>query len=121
MAKNKPKETIEYVIRLQDKERQLLEDLATSYRIQAIDPEAMFKILEDPSRIIQIAYGIATALEILGFETGLPTPVDLLNYLRERDVMGEKAAATGRPSIFSMVLDFLKGSGDFEGTWPGGY
>ena len=26
MSKNKPKETIEFVIRLQDKERQLLED-----------------------------------------------------------------------------------------------
>jgi hypothetical protein len=37
MSKNKPKETIEYVIRLQDKERQLLDDLLLSYRIQSLD------------------------------------------------------------------------------------
>jgi len=34
MSKNKPKETIEYVIRMQDKERQLLEDFNTAYMVR---------------------------------------------------------------------------------------
>ena len=36
MSKNKPKETIEFVIRLQDKERQLFEDATTAYSIRNI-------------------------------------------------------------------------------------
>ena len=71
------KKVIEYRHTFGTKEREILEDLATSFRIQAIDPEAMFKILDDPLRVIQIAYSIATVFELLGFETGLPTPGDL--------------------------------------------
>jgi hypothetical protein len=33
VSKNKPKETIEYVIRLQDKERQLLDSITTAYTL----------------------------------------------------------------------------------------
>ena len=33
MSKNKPKETIEYVIRLQDKERMLLDSITTAYML----------------------------------------------------------------------------------------
>jgi hypothetical protein len=33
MSKNKPKETIEYVIRFQDKERQLLDSITTAYML----------------------------------------------------------------------------------------
>ena len=36
MSKNKPKETIEYVFRLQDKERQLFEDLTTAYTVRNV-------------------------------------------------------------------------------------
>jgi len=36
MSKNKPKETVEFVIRMQDKERQIFEDLATAYSIRNI-------------------------------------------------------------------------------------
>jgi len=36
MSKNKPKETVEFVIRMQDKERQILEDLTTAYSIRNI-------------------------------------------------------------------------------------
>ena len=36
MSKNKPKETVEFVIRMQDKERQILEDLTTAYSIKNI-------------------------------------------------------------------------------------
>ena len=36
MSYNKPKETIEYVIRLQQKERQLFEDFTTAYSIRSV-------------------------------------------------------------------------------------
>jgi len=36
MSKNKPKETVEFVIRMQDKERQILEDLTTAYSIRNV-------------------------------------------------------------------------------------
>jgi len=115
VSKNKPKETIEYVIRLQDKERQLLEDALFSYRIQSLDITGLLKILEDPSRVIQIAYGIATALEIIGIETNFPVPtiVDVVDYLSQKN--------TSIPSGES-IFDLLKRLWSSEtGGYPGGY
>ena len=120
------KKVSELRITFGSKERELLEDLSTSYRIRAIAPALndAAMILEDPLRIIQIAYGIATVLELFGIETGLPTPGDLpelLEYINQRDIAGNLSSTSGNPSIFQMVSDFLTGSGSFEGTWPGGY
>ena len=78
------KRVIEHRISFGTKERQLIEDLTTSARIASIDPEGMFKILEDPTRVIQIGYGIACLIEMFGFETGLPTPVDLVEWQEAR-------------------------------------
>ena len=50
MSKNKPKETIEFVIRLQDKERKLIEDSITAYRFEKIGGPIM-KMLSDPEGI----------------------------------------------------------------------
>jgi len=61
MSKNKPKETIEYVIRLQDKERQLLETYLAAYTL---------------GRAGQV-------LEGMGIETGLPTPADADGYFHD--------------------------------------
>ncbi len=107
-------------------ERELIRDLSTSYRIKAVAPALndAAKILEDPLRIIQIAYGIATTLELFGIETGLPTPGDLpelYEWITQRDITGNLSSSTGNPSIFQTISDFLTGSGEFEGTWPGGY
>ena len=57
MSKNKPKETIEYVIRLQDKERQLLDDAIGAYRINRI-ATPLVDLLNDVT-------GMATVLSIL--------------------------------------------------------
>jgi len=112
MSKNKPKETIEYVIRLQDKERQLLDDLLLSFRIQSLDIVGLLKILEDPSRVVQIAYGIATALEIIGIETGFPIPtvVDVFDYLKQKET-----AVPGK-SILELLQTLWT-----SGGYPGGY
>ena len=67
MAKNKPKETIEYVIRLQDKERQLLEDFLGSYRIQAMTGnDSVVEVLADGTKVIAALGTIGALLELLG-------------------------------------------------------
>ena len=67
MAKNKPKETIEYVIRLQDKERQLLEDFLGSYRIQAMTgTDSVVEVLADTGKVIAALGSIGALLELLG-------------------------------------------------------
>ena len=57
MSKNKPKETIEYVIRLQDKERQLLDDFILGKNFQNISTPIV-DLLKDVS-------GLAAAYVIL--------------------------------------------------------
>lgn len=102
------KKVVEHRITFGTKERDLLQDISTSYRIQAIDPEAMMKILEDPLRVIQIGYGLATAIEMLGFETGLPTIADLADWQQERKAkLAETKASveSGDRSIAQIAID----------------
>ena len=79
MSKNKPKETIEYVIRLQDKERQLFDDAIGAYRFGRIS-SPIVSILKDNSALLVISGllvlllpnlppGWRDALEIDGEET----------------------------------------------------
>jgi len=90
VSKNKPKETIEYVIRLQDKERMLLESYATAYTVGKVGvlldglgiPE-LTKQMKDPTEMIGIFYSIAMLLEFMGIETGLPTPADFDSWYAE--------------------------------------
>ena len=53
MPKNKPKETIEYVIRLQDKERQLLEDATTAYTVANV-AEPVVNVIKDVTAMATI-------------------------------------------------------------------
>ena len=102
------KKVVEHRITFGTKERDLLQDISTSYRIQAIDPEAMMKILEDPLRVIQIGYGLATAIEMLGFETGLPTIADLADWKQERKAKlaeTEASVESGDRSIAQIAID----------------
>ncbi|HIA00711.1 MAG TPA: hypothetical protein EYN66_02160 [Myxococcales bacterium] len=57
MSKNKPKETIEYVIRLQDKERQMIESAIGAYQINRI-ATPLVDLLNDVT-------GMATVLSLL--------------------------------------------------------
>jgi len=102
------KKVVEHRITFGTKERDLIQDISTSYRIQAIDPEAMMKILEDPLRVIQIGYGLATAIEMLGFETGLPTIADLADWKQERTAKlaeTEASVESGDRSIAQIAID----------------
>ena len=115
------KKVIEHRITFGTKEREILADLSTSYRIEALKVPELLNFLDDPSKIIEVAYSVAIIAEMFGFETGLPTPVDLLHWFQERDATGAKVSESGQPSLWDTIRDFLTSSGDFEGLWPGGY
>lgn len=68
MAKNKPKETIEYVIRLQDKERQLLEDMLIARNFNQV-ASPIVDALKDVSFWITLA----SLLGILGISVTPPS------------------------------------------------
>ena len=120
MSKNKPKETIEYVIRLQDKERQLLESYMTAYLMgnagrlmEGIGIPELTKQMKDPTEMIGIFYSIAMVLEFIGIETGLPTPFDFDEYWREyqtkSQTMAEKRKeAGGTTSVWGQFLDTMR-------------
>jgi hypothetical protein len=93
----------EFRITLGTKERQLAESFATSARLSSIDQDRIIQTLYDPSKIIEIAYSIAVILELFGIETGLPTPVDTVEYFNEKNL---KAA--------SQALQDLGGPGKFN-------
>ena len=120
MSKNKPKETIEYVIRLQDKERQLLDSITTAYMMgnagrlmEGAGIPELTKQMKDPTEMIGIFYSIAMLLEFLGIETGLPTPADALPYFQEyqrkSEAMAEKRKeAGGSTSVWGQFLDTMR-------------
>jgi len=68
MSKNKPKATYEVVIRLQDKERQLIGDAITAYQVRAVG-DAIVKpgvaLLSDNTAMLAILTALAG---ILGFK-----------------------------------------------------
>ena len=126
MSKNKPKETIEFVIRMQDKERQLLESYLAAYTMgragQALEglgvPE-LTKNMKDPTEMIGIFYSIAMILEFMGIETGLPTPADADGYFQQfKQGMEEHWAKSGNKSKWYnpaswKIFDFI---GDLQAS-----
>ena len=118
------KKVQEFRITLGTKEREIADSIASSLRLASIDQDRIIQTLYDPTKIIEIMYSFATIAEILGVETGLPTVADLpkvYEWFATRDVTGERASASGQPTLLQTLKDFLTASGDFEGTIPGGY
>ncbi len=111
------KKVVEHRITFGTREREILADLSTSIRIQSLKVPELLNFLDDPSRIIQVAYSVAIIAEMAGWETGLPTPVDAFTWFQERDATGAKVSESGNPSLWETLMDLWKG----EGTWPGGY
>ena len=76
------KKVIEHRITFGTKERMVLEDLSTSIRISAITGDVpITEILSDPKKVITLVEALATALEIMGIETPIPTPVDAYEFI----------------------------------------
>tara|TARA_R110002073_G_C9266414_1_gene563901 strand:+ start:326 stop:700 length:375 start_codon:yes stop_codon:yes gene_type:complete len=115
------KKVIEYRITLGTKERQIAEDISTSLRIKSLDPKAIIETLDDPTKIIQIAYSIATIAELFGIETGLPTAGDLpevYEWFAKRGILSSQPRSEDNPSIFDLLKNLL--SGEYGGI-RGGY
>ena len=74
MSKNKPKETIEYVIRLQDKEREMFDSVVGAYQFNRV-MEPVVKLMNDVTGMavflsIVAATGLAGATFVLKITTG---------------------------------------------------
>ena len=131
MAQARP-EDIEYVSRLQDKERQLLESYMTAYMMgnagrlmEGIGIPEIAKQMKDPTEMIGIFYSIAMLLEFMGIETGLPTPADfapwLSDYQQKSATMAEKREqAGGATSVWGQFLDMWRtiAGVDPSKRWP---
>lgn len=120
MAKRKPDEVVEFRISLQDKEREMFDSLLTAYTLGNVSklleglgiPE-LAKMMDDPTKMIQVLYSVAVILEALGLETGLPTPVDLAAWYNERQEKLQKMAAQreaegGDVSVIGQILDTFR-------------
>lgn len=100
MSKNKPKETIEYVIRLQDKERQLLDDFILGKNFQNV-ATPIVDLLKDVSGLAA-AYVILNALFPdwskgldLNAMSGMDSP-GIFDYLELQNLaLGVAGAAAG--------------------------
>ena len=74
MSKNKPKETIEYVIRMQDREREMLDSLIGAYQFNRV-MEPIVKLMNDVTGMavflsIVAATGLAGTTFVLKITTG---------------------------------------------------
>ena len=103
MSKNKPKETIEYVVRLQDKERQIIDEFLTSQQIlnyaEAFDKFTSFENL----------YLLVTVIEIVTGKEILPgTPNDIykiIDYLRDASsIFKDPDGSTGWKGFWDVNL-----------------
>tara|TARA_B100000029_G_scaffold469127_1_gene506741 strand:+ start:329 stop:727 length:399 start_codon:yes stop_codon:yes gene_type:complete len=120
MTKRKPEKVIEYRISLQDKEREMVESLTTAMylssgakALDALGIDEITKMLDDPTKLIQVFYSIAMILEAMGFETGLPTPMDFGSWYGERQsklaqMKADREAAGGDVSVVGQVLDTFR-------------
>jgi hypothetical protein len=67
MPRSKPSDCVEYRITLGTKERQLLEDISTSYRIDSISGnDSIVEVMADTGKIIAALGTMGALLELLG-------------------------------------------------------
>ena len=106
MTKRKPDTVVEYRISLQDKQSEQLDSLIAAVQFKQVTSGAgslfeglgvseITKQLKDPTEMIGIFYSIAMVLEIMGYETGLPTPVDFFDWKKQFEDAKEERKRTG--------------------------
>tara|TARA_Y100001951_G_C11093795_1_gene158187 strand:- start:38 stop:514 length:477 start_codon:yes stop_codon:yes gene_type:complete len=121
MPKRPPDQVIEYRISLQDYERQMLDHMISIQAASLIPKisdsigiEQITKMLDDPSKIIQVMYSIALILEAFGIESGWPTPFDWKDWKlefeaakKERQEKGVTGGAAGNYSLGALIYNIL--------------
>ena len=108
---------IEHRISFGTKERVLIEDISTSIRIASLPNDEILKILDDPTKIIEILYSLATIAEIIGFETGLPTVADVPEvyewFAKRANIVAKKAgendaSAGGLRGLIQTIVNLIE-------------
>jgi len=122
MAKKPSDFVYEVRFSLQDKEREMADSLIAILGLQTVPKmldglgvEHIAKMMDDPTKIIQVMYSVALILEAFGIETRWPTPFD---YSAWREAYEAKKAfheqtraetgATG-PAAGQTGIDLLTG------------
>jgi len=122
MTKRKPDKVIEYRFSLQDKEREMFDSLIAIIGLQTVPKildglgvDQIAKMMDDPTRIIQVMYSVALILEALGIDTRWPTPWDYKDwreaYESKKAFHEQTRAETGAtgPAAGQTGLDLLTG------------
>ena len=122
ISKRKPDTLIEYRFGLQDKERQMLDTLIGIIGLQTVPKildglgvDQIAKMMDGPTKIIQVMYSVALILEALGIDTRWPTPWDYKDwkeaYQSKEEFHRQTRAETGAtgPAAGQGGLDFLTG------------
>lgn len=110
MSKNKPKETIEYVIRLQDKERQLAEDAIGAYQLNRI----MTPIVTLMNDVSGMALLLTLLASIIGFtfivSEDIQSPAGLIDAFttqREQAIAAGVISTVTSPTIGVLISKLL--------------
>ena len=122
MAKKPSDFVYEVRFSLQDKEREMADSLIAILGLQTVPKmldglgvEHIAKMMDDPTRIVQVMYSVALILEAFGIETGWPTPFDYADwraaYDAKKDFHAQTRAETGAtgPAAGQTGLDLLTG------------
>lgn len=124
MPKAKPDRIVIHRIEFQTKERELLETLVATQAIGNVGKildglgvddfvREISKMLDDPAKILQVAYSIATILEMFGWESRWPTAADFMDWWAERDAKMEQVAARreevgGDTNVAKQIVDLFR-------------
>jgi hypothetical protein len=91
MSKNKPKETIEYVIRLQDKERQMVESAIGAYQVNRI-ATPLVSLMSDVSGMAVLLSLLAS---VIGFTFIVSDDLDTAGLIDAFTTQRDQAIAAG--------------------------
>jgi hypothetical protein len=121
MPKPKPTEVIRHEIILGRSEKELLENALSSDTITSVIKNVLSSgIVKDWASALAFVEAVAFLLELFGYKTPIPTPVDLLDWW---DAQKKKAAAMGDwlnpfPEIWKAVIEGTGGFDPTEGLTP---
>jgi hypothetical protein len=106
MPRSKPSDCVEHRITLGTKERQLLEDISTSYRIDSISGnDSIVEVMADTGKLIAALGTIGALLELLGITDVFDFDDDAKAQVMEvKEKVSEKIKEKG-PGI---IQEFLK-------------
>lgn len=114
MSKRKPDRVQEVVIRLQDKERQLIDDYLSSETAKNygafIEAIGLKKAMSDPADAILWVTAIATIVEMFGYDTPIITPIDAGKLFKDPD------GSTGVKGFWD--VDLRRDLERVSGWWP---